>query len=440
MSTIAALATAGANSAINIIRLSGEQALEYSLNLFKDKDKDKLNKKPRYAHFLKLFINNEFFDEAIVIYFKAPFSFTGEDVVEFHIHGGIVNAQSLLFYLYSIGVKAAKPGEFSKRACLNNKMSLEKAILINELINAKSNNARKIISKNIDGAFKQIIMQTQDEIIKTLAFIETAIDYADDDLPSDILENAKNMLFDNAKKLEKIAEQSQKKKALIEGYTLAIIGLPNAGKSSLLNAILNSNRAIVSDIAGTTRDSIEELINYNGHLLKLIDTAGIRNSNDEIEKIGVDKSYESINKADLIIFLSDASRKLLAEEEELIKYIKNTQKDCIYVLNKCDLNILNSLEAVKISAKNKDIDELLNALNNFLNSSVDNELILTSSSLIQAFNDASKAIFNACDVFLELELCAFYLNQALNVLNIFGKNTNSDDLFDAMFSNFCLGK
>lgn len=440
MNTIVALATAGASSAINIIRLSGEKALEYSLKLLKDKDKNKLSSKARYAHFFKLFINDDFFDEAIVIYFKAPFSFTGEDVVEFHIHGGIVNAQNLLFYLYSLGVKAAKAGEFSKRACLNNKMSLEKAILINELINAKSDSARKIISKNIDGAFKQIIIQTQDEIIKTLAFIETAIDYADDDLPSDILDNAKNMLCENAKKLEKIAKESQKKKALIEGYTLAIIGLPNAGKSSLLNAILNSNRAIVSDIAGTTRDSIEELINYNGHLLKLIDTAGIRNSNNKIEQIGVDKSYESINKADLIIFLSDASRKLLAEEEELIKYIKNTKKNCIYVLNKCDLKILNPLNAVKISAKNKDIDELLNALNDFLNHSLDNELILTNSSLIQAFSDASKAIFNACDTFLDLEICAFYLNQALNILNIFGKNTSSDDLFDAMFSNFCLGK
>lgn len=439
-STIVALASASGNGAISIIRLSGEQALQIASGLLSDKNSDKLKNNPRYAHFFKLFYENEFVDEGIVIYFKAPFSFTGEDCVEFQIHGGFTNAQNILMILNKLGARFARAGEFSKRACMNNKMSLEKALLINELIAAKSENARKIISKNIDGAFKELIMNTQDELIKTLAYLETAIDYADDDLPLDILDNAKAKLLKNAKELENIAVRSEKKRGLIEGFNLAIIGKPNVGKSSLLNALLSFNRAIVSDIAGTTRDSIEEYLNYHGHFIKLVDTAGIRKSDDFIEELGIKRSYEAINKADIVLFLVDGSKECDDDELALLEYIKNSDKKYFIVQNKSDLEQKNSLNAIKISALNNDIEELEINLKNYLNSQLDNELVLTNTDLISAFYKASENIYFAIDNFSELEICAYYLNESLNQLAIFGKKTGSDELFDAMFSEFCLGK
>ncbi|WP_267523271.1 tRNA uridine-5-carboxymethylaminomethyl(34) synthesis GTPase MnmE [Campylobacter sp. MG1] len=438
--TIVALATASGNGAINIIRLSGDEALDIAKQLLSAKNANKLELNPRYAHFCKLYYENSFIDEGLIIYFKAPFSFTGEDCVEFQIHGGFTNAQNLLMILNKLGARFARAGEFSKRACLNNKMSLEKALLINELIAAKSESARKIISKNIDGAFKELIIKTQDEIIKTLAYLETAIDYADDDLPADIFDNALQRLRENAKELESIALRSQKKRGLIDGFNLAIVGKPNVGKSSLLNALLSFNRAIVSDIAGTTRDSIEEYLNYHGHFIKLVDTAGIRQSSDIIEEMGIKRSYEAIDKADIVLFIFDGSKKCSDEENQILEYIKNSGKKYFIVINKIDLVQNNDIEGIKISALNGDIKNLETALKDYLNSYIDNELVLTNTDLISAFLKASDNIFLAIDNFYELEICAFYLNESLKNLAIFGKQNTSDDLFDAMFSNFCLGK
>lgn len=439
-STIVALATASGNGAINIIRLSGAKSLDIAKKLLSSKKAKALEENPRFVHFCKISYENELIDEGLVIYFKAPFSFTGEDCVEFQIHGGFLTAQNLLLILNKLGARFASPGEFSKRACLNNKMSLEKAILINELILAKSENARKIISKNIDGAFKDLIINTQDELIKTLAYLETAIDYADDDLPMDILDKALEKLKNNAKDLEQIAIRSEKKRGLIEGYNLAIVGKPNVGKSSLLNALVSFNRAIVSDIAGTTRDSIEEYLNYHGHLLKLVDTAGIRQSDDVIEELGIKRSYEAINKADIVLFLLDYSSELSKDEEIIFEYIKNSEKKYFIVLNKCDLDKKNNLDGIKISALNNDIKELEEELKNYLNSQLDNELVLTNTELINAFYKASENILLAIDNFSELEIAAYHLNESLKQLAIFGKATSNDDLFDAMFSTFCLGK
>lgn len=438
--TIVALASASGNGAINIIRLSGLKALEITKNLLSESNFNKLKNNPRYANFFKLKYNLELIDEGIVIYFKAPFSFTGEDCIEFQIHGGFSNSENLLMILNKLGARFARAGEFSKRACLNNKMSLEKALLINELIAAKSETARKIISKNIDGAFKTLIENTQDELIKTLAYLETAIDYADDDLPLDILDSAREKLSKNAKELEQIAIRSEKKRGLIEGYNLAIIGKPNVGKSSLLNALLSYNRAIVSDIAGTTRDSIEEYLNYQGHLLKLVDTAGIRQSDDLIEGLGIKRSYEAISKADIVLFLIDGSKECDDDELKLLEYIKNSGKKYFVVQNKSDLELKNSLKAIKISALNNDIKDLENALRDYLNSQLDNELLLTNTDLIRAFHKASENILEAVNNFNELEICAYYLNESLNQLAIFGKKTGNEELFDAMFSTFCLGK
>ena len=301
--TIAALATAYGTGSISIIRVSGSRALELGLKL---SHKDELS--PRYAYFVKLFNDeNVFIDEAIMIYFKAPFSFTGEDVVEFQIHGGFSVSEILLDELLKNDVRLAKAGEFSKRACLNGKMSALKALNIQDLISAKSAKSAKIIARNMQGTLANLIEKIRLDLIKSLAFVETSIDYADDDLPSDLMEQIRMMCEENARILEEIYTLSQSKKALLEGFKIAIIGKPNAGKSSLLNALLAYERAIVSPLAGTTRDFIEESLKIGTHLVKIMDTAGIRESEEELEKIGIELSKKSLNEADIILALFDSS-------------------------------------------------------------------------------------------------------------------------------------
>ena len=258
---IVAVATAHGTGGISIVRLSGANSLNLALKLI-----NKNSLKPRYATLCEIKnANGEFIDEAIVIYFKTPFSFTGEEVVEFHTHGGLVISNLIIDELVNLGARIASPGEFSKRAYLNGKMDLTKAEAIQALINSRSESATKILAKNLHGELKNYVETLRSELVKTLAFVETCIDYAEEDLPSDILEKTSAMLDENSHKLSKIAEVSEQRKGLIEGFKVAIIGKPNVGKSSILNSLLNYERAIVSDEAGTTRDRIEDRHSYHTH-------------------------------------------------------------------------------------------------------------------------------------------------------------------------------
>ena len=251
---IAAIATAHGIGSICIIRLSGSTALQSALKLTKIS-----NLSPRLATLTKIYsLDKEFLDEAIMIYFKAPASFTGEDVVEFHTHGGFVVADMILNELVKLGVRLAEPGEFSKRAFLNDKLDLAKAEAIQGLINSRSEAAAKILARQMRGDLSRYVEQMRNELVKTLAFVETSIDYADDDLPGDLLEQIKAMLEANAAKLDKIVQISEQRRGLIDGFKVAIVGKPNVGKSSILNSLLSYERAIISDEAGTTRDRREE--------------------------------------------------------------------------------------------------------------------------------------------------------------------------------------
>ncbi|WP_291952920.1 tRNA uridine-5-carboxymethylaminomethyl(34) synthesis GTPase MnmE, partial [Campylobacter sp.] len=331
--TIAAIATAHGLGSISIIRVSGKRALEIALKFTHKKELT-----PRYAHLCKIYKNNgDFLDEALIIYFKAPYSFTGEDIIEFHLHGGFALSEILLDELINSNIRLANPGEFSKRACLNGKMDVLKAISIQDLIMSKSANAASIIAKNLKGDLNEFLNTIRIDLVKTLAFVETSIDYADDDLPQNLLEQIIQMCEKNSKLLSDIVDISLRKKGLIEGFKVAIIGKPNAGKSSLLNSLLAYNRAIVSSTAGTTRDRIEENLKIGSHLIKIIDTAGIRNAQDEIEKIGINLSYESINEADIIIVVFDGSKEFDDEDKQILDTLKDNNKKIIYVLNKSDL-------------------------------------------------------------------------------------------------------
>ncbi|EDC2859957.1 tRNA uridine-5-carboxymethylaminomethyl(34) synthesis GTPase MnmE [Campylobacter jejuni] len=439
--TIAAIATAHGVGSISIVRLSGERALEFALKL---SHKTKLT--PRHATFTKLFNqNNEIIDEAIMIYFKAPYSFTGEDIVEFQTHGGFSVSEVLLEELVSLGARLALAGEFSKRACLNGKMTPLKALNIQDLILSKSALAAKIIARNMQGNLGELLEKIRTDLVKTLAFIETSIDYADDDLPSDLLEQISTMCEENSKILKEIYTLSQSKKGLIEGFKIAIVGKPNVGKSSLLNALLSYERAIVSDIAGTTRDTIEESFKLGTHLLRIIDTAGIRESKDVIEQIGVALSKKSLEDADIILAVFDASRVQDKEDEKIFDLLANTDKKIFWILNKSDLeNVFKNTQNknfIKLSAQ-KDITLLKEELQNYFNSFDSEGIMVSSLDLINACKISSEAIFRAKGLLEEssLELFAFELNLAINELARFTKDFQRDEILDEMFGNFCLGK
>lgn len=439
--TIAAIATAHGVGSISIVRLSGERALEFALKL---SHKTKLT--PRHATFTKLFNqNNEIIDEAIMIYFKAPYSFTGEDIVEFQTHGGFSVSEVLLEELVSLGARLALAGEFSKRACLNGKMTPLKALNIQDLILSKSALAAKIIARNMQGNLGELLEKIRTDLVKTLAFVETSIDYADDDLPSDLLEQISTMCEENSKILKEIYTLSQSKKGLIEGFKIAIVGKPNVGKSSLLNALLSYERAIVSDIAGTTRDTIEESFKLGTHLLRIIDTAGIRESKDVIEQIGVALSKKSLEDADIILAVFDASRVQDKEDEKIFDLLANTDKKIFWILNKSDLeNVFKNTQNknfIKLSAQ-KDITLLKEELQNYLNSFDSEGIMVSSLDLINACKISSEAIFRAKGLLEEssLELFAFELNLVINELARFTKDFQRDEILDEMFGNFCLGK
>ena len=332
--TIAAIATAHGIGGICIVRISGEEALSIALSL-----SHRSSLRPRYATLVNLFdASGEAFGEAILIYFKAPHSFTGEDVVEVQTHGGFTASSLALDAVLALGARIANPGEFSKRAFLNGKMDLSKAEAISDLINSRSQSAAKILARNLRGELADFVANLRAALVKTLAFVEVCIDYAEDDLPSDVLQNSREMLSRNIASLEKITRISRSRRGLIEGFKVAIVGKPNVGKSSILNSMLSFSRAIVSDEAGTTRDLIEESLQIGTHLIRIVDTAGIRHSGSKLESIGISYSLRAASEADVILAVFDASREWDAEDAQILKILREQKgKKIIYVLNKCDL-------------------------------------------------------------------------------------------------------
>ena len=436
--TIAAVATAHGVGSISIIRLSGADALGLALKLTKI-----TSLVPRYATLTKIYAEGELIDEALLIYFKAPHSFTGEDVVEFQLHGGLVVANLILGELIKNGARLARAGEFSKRALINGKMDFSKIEAINSLINAKSEDSVKIIARTMRGDLAKFADEIRSELVKTLAFAETSIDYADDDLPADLLESISQMLKQNSAKLDKIVSISQSRKGLLEGFKIAIVGKPNVGKSSILNSLLSYERAIISDEAGTTRDSIEEALKIGTHLVRIIDTAGIRKNAGKIEQIGISYSLRAIEEADVILAVFDASQEADEQDNKILELLKNSQKKIFYVLNKCDLGVkfISPKNPIQICAK-QGTDEIISNLKTYLDAQETSEILLNSTRQISSCEAASEAIKRALNLLAgsELELFAYELNAAIEQISSITKPFERSEILDEMFSNFCLGK
>jgi len=442
--TISAIATANGIGSIAIIRISGNRALEIAKKLT-----CKEIFSPRYATLANIYNpKNELIDEAIVIYFKAPFSFTAEDVVEIQCHGGFIVAQSILKATLAFGARLATAGEFSKRAFFNGRIDLSKAEAIAQLIEAKSEDAAKILAKQMKGSLQEYIEKIRDELIHVLAYSEVSIDYAEEDLPEDLVMQIQAKLKELKTSLDKTLKASKAREGLMQGFKVAIVGKPNVGKSSLLNALLNYNRAIVSDIAGTTRDTIEEQVKIGTHLIRIVDTAGIREASDEIEKIGIERSLEAINESDIVVALFDASRAADDEDEQILSLInsKAVDKNVLHVKNKIDLeqkfHRAKLVFDMEINSK-ESVEELILALENIMNqTNSSDEMMLISQRQIGAVQNALNYIDDAFEPLLdqELEIFSFNLNEAIKEMASITRPFENDEMLDKMFGSFCLGK
>ncbi len=444
--TIAAIATASGVGSIAIVRVSGVDALAIAKKLLPGS----IELKNRYAKLTSIYNrDSNLIDQAIVIYFKSPNSFTGEDIVEFQCHGGIVIAQEILDTLIYYGAILAKPGEFTQRAFLNGKIDLSEAEAIAKMIETKSVDGVKVLARQLKGELREFIDNCRDSLIVLLAHSEVMIDYADEDIPDDLLENLQSTLQGVEEKLKNIVASSVRRKGLIEGFWLAIVGKPNVGKSSILNRMLNYDRAIVSDIAGTTRDTIEEQVKIGSHIVRVADTAGIRDANDVIEKLGVERSIKWLDEADITVAVFDASKPLDNEDKKVLELLNSTKDTKVIIaLNKIDKSIeieesvFSGFEIVKISAK-ESVELLILAIENLLNSiSKTDELMLISSRQIDSVQKALEEIELAKKPLInsELEFFSYHINSALDSLNEITRPYRHEELLDKMFSEFCLGK
>ena len=444
--TIVAVSTAMANGAISIIRLSGEDSINIVNSIFKGKDLTKVESHTiNYGH---IYYDNEIIDEVLITIMKAPKTYTTEDIVEINTHGSIAVINKVMEILLIKGCRLAEPGEFTKRAFLNGRIDLTKSEGVIDLINSETEITRKMAINQISGKVSNLIVNLRDKIIGLIANIEVNIDYPEyEDIEvvtvNKIEKEVKEMLID----LKQILKLSEDGKVLKEGIKTVIIGKPNVGKSSLLNALLEEDKAIVTDVKGTTRDIVEGSILVGGVKLNLIDTAGVRESNDVVEKIGIEKSLNLIEEAQLILLVLDASEELSEEDKFILEKTKDKKR--IVILNKTDLSKVNEYndEVISISAKNnigiekikEKIKELFN-VSDILNT---NSTYFTNARQISLLKLAIEALYSvesAIKEGLEVDMIEIDLKLAWEKLgDIIGANY-TEELVDNLFSRFCLGK
>lgn len=460
METIAAISTAIGNGGIGIIRMSGKESFKILEKIFKNSKGEKLdlNKIKGYTIQYGTIVDsetNEKIDEVLVSFFKNPRSYTREDMCEINSHGGMIVEKQILEQCLKNGAILAEPGEFTKRAFLNGRIDLSQAESIMDLINSKTEKESKASINQLQGDLSNRINEIRHDLLDIMADIEASIDYPEYDIEEVTNNKALGILENTKNKLESLKDTFRSGKILKEGIKTAIIGRPNAGKSSLLNKILKEERAIVSEIEGTTRDTIEEFITIKGIPLKIIDTAGIRKTSDKIEEIGVRKAIDIAKDAELVLVILDNSKDLTEEDRKILKLAES--KNSIILLNKVDLkenNLENSEElkrlnkkVVKISAKNGNgIEELYNEIENMFqikNLETDGEIIITNirhkNQIEYAINNINEAI-NAVKNNLPIDIISISIKQTLEDLGkITGENV-SEDIINEIFSKFCLGK
>ena len=398
--------------------------------------------------------NEKIIDEVLVSYFKAPKSYTTEDMCEINSHGGNVVMKKILELCLNNGAELATAGEFTKRAFLNGRIDLSQAESVIDIINAKSEREAKEGIKQLEGYLAEEIKKIKSKILDVMTNIEVSIDYPEYDTPEILEDDLKNKIQEALKNLEKLEKSFDNGKIIKEGIKTAIIGKPNAGKSSLLNAILKEDRAIVTEYEGTTRDTIEEFVNINGIPLKLIDTAGIRDTNNEVEKIGIEKSIKYAKEADLVILIIDGSKELEKEDREILEIVN--PKKTIILLNKIDLKqqidenteeIIKFSNIIKISALKKEgIEDLYNKIGELFNLNeinVDNDIVITNERHKVQIQKAIQNLKNANESLnagMPIDITSISLKNVLSNLGEITGEEASEEIINEIFSRFCLGK
>lgn len=454
--TIAAISTPLGEGAIAIVRLSGEDAIVIANKVFEGKD---LEQVPSHTiHYGKI-INpetKEMMEEVMVTVMHAPKTFTTEDVVEINCHGGLASVNRVLELVLSYGARIAEPGEFTKRAFLNGRIDLSQAEAVMDLIRAKTDKAMNVALKQLDGRLSKLVKKLRQELIETVAHVEVNIDYPEYD---DVEEMSHQMLLERTQKVynevEKLLETAKQGKILREGIKTAIIGRPNVGKSSLLNAFVQETKAIVTDIPGTTRDIIEEYVNVRGVPLRLIDTAGIRETEDIVERIGVERSRQALQESDLILFVLNYGEELTEEDRKLFEAVEGLE--FIVIVNKTDLpqkinldevhQLANGKKVITASMKEeRGMDQLEEAIaQTFFDGDIESGDMTYISNVrhiqllkqtMQALKDAERAM----EAQMPIDLVQMDVTRAWELLGEIIGDTVQESLIDQLFSQFCLGK
>ena len=447
--TICAISTAIGVGGISIIRVSGDDALKVVSKFFTAKNFSVDNIKPRYMYLGK-FNLGDFSEHCLCVYFKTPNSYTGEDLVEFQCHGGVAITNLILKTIMSSGIRLAEAGEFTKRAFLNKKISLDEAEGVIDIINAESDSELKAGYNLLQGNLQREIAKIQKKLTDTLAFIDVNFDYPEYDIEDITASEVLTRMHKLEEQILDIRKTADTGMTIKNGCRVVILGKPNVGKSSIMNALLNYNRAIVTDIKGTTRDTLEETFTYNGVKFIIVDTAGIRESDDTVEKIGVDRSVEAINMADIELLILDGSCEISEDDQKIINLIKD--KKVLVVVNKNDLgqkldtsklpfnNVIttsallkNGINDVKQKLFDMMIDEKI------MNSSV----IITNTRHINALDRALESLKNVIESLnnhVSLELVAVDIYNVWSVLGEITGETNNEEIINSIFMNFCVGK
>ena len=452
MSTIAAISTAPGIGGIGIVRMSGKECFDILDKFFKP-----ISDKPIKGYSIKygkIYDNDEVVDEVLVSYFIGPKSYTTENMCEINSHGGMIVMKKILDVCLKNGADLAEPGEFTKRAFLNGRIDLTQAEAVIDVINSKTEKEAKASMNQLEGYLSKKIKEIREDLISGMADIEVSIDYPEYDVEEVTNTKILEILDRNAKRLNELEKSFSSGKILREGVKTAIIGRPNAGKSSLLNLLLNEERAIVTEIEGTTRDTIEEFISVEGIPFKIIDTAGIRETEDTVEKIGVKKAIEIAKDSDLIIAIFDITKKLNDEDEKILEILKNRKS--IIILNKIDLNQVGvekeifekySKNIVTLSTKTQEgMLELLEMMQKMVVTEeikTDNELLVINSRHKALISKAIVSLNKAIDTLnagMPVDVIAIYIKEILEELGKITGESVTDDIISEIFSKFCLGK
>jgi tRNA modification GTPase len=452
--TIAAISTALGSSGISIIRISGENAFEIAEKLYTGKQKkfcDLANRTIHYGH-IKEIESGNIIDEVLISKMKAPATYTEEDIVEINCHGGLTVAGQVLAEVIQAGARLAEPGEFTKRAFLNGRIDLVQAEAVMDIINAKSKTALNAAQDRLTGHLSQEINHIKDVLLDILSYIGVGIEYPEYDIEESDEKNIRLMLSEAKGRLTRLYLSSRRGQILNEGLKVAIVGKPNAGKSMLLNVLINQDRSIVTEIPGTTRDIVSEFINIGGIPVKIIDTAGIRKSKNKVEQIGIERSIQAINEAQVIVFVIDSSRKWDSEDEQIYSLLKN--KDTIYVANKSDLQLHESIkkqlrdkQVLYISALKKEgLDRIEKKIEEFAGLKAEDVLSeaiaanIRQENLLKSALDSMDSAIENLDLGLEIDMVEIDIKDCLENLAEITGQAIGEDIIDRIFANFCLGK